>query len=34
MASGIRKNVKRYYFSKVHVFEEAFRSGKFEKINY
>jgi len=32
--SGVEEKSKRHYFTKIYVFEEAFRSGVFTKINY
>lgn len=34
MVSRVEEKKKRHYFTKVHVFEEAFISRKFKKINY
>lgn len=34
MMSRVEEKRKRHYFKRVHVFEEAFVSRKFKKINY
>ena len=34
MVSRVEEKRKRHYFTRVHVFEEAFVSEKFKKINY
>lgn len=34
MVSRVEEKSKRYYFTKIYVFEEAFRAGVFKKINY